>query len=236
MSAFGLFQKQDIIVTDVTRMEAGRVCIACLRGRQQMRLSAPQPTREWLDSIGGLNPGETVSLRWRAVKRFRPPHSEDGNWTPSSLDKTGALAHGQLYDVLARHARSSVRSAFGKPAFSARRGNPAFPADRGKHSLATMRASSIRIYRHENRIRADFQDERDQWSMVPVEDLRLWRHHDECPDCATTFELRLASEMSGDEGLLRIGLGRPFQPDGRETGCFLQVNHILMPQSLGHFS
>lgn len=236
MSAFGLFRKQAIIVTDVTRMEAGRVCIACLRGRQQIRLSAPQPTREWLDSIGGLNPGDTVSLKWRSVRRFRPPHSEDGDWTPSSLDKTGALPHEQFYDVLARHARSSVHSAFGKPAFSARRGNPAFSADRGQRSLATMRASSIRIYRHENRIRADFQDERDHWSKVPVEDLRLWRHLDECPDCATTFEIRLASDMSGDEGLLRIGLGRPFQPNGRELGCFLQVNHILMPQPLQHFS
>ncbi len=236
MSAFGLFRKQEIIVTDVTRMEADRVCIACLRGRQQIRLSAPQPTREWLDSIGGLNPGDTVSLKWRAVKRFRPPHSEDGNWTPSSLDKTGALAHEHLYAVLAQHAKSSVHAAFGKPAFSARRGNPAFSADRGKHSLATMHASSIRLYRHENRIRADFQDEHDQWSMVPVEDLRLWRHLDHCPDCPATFESRLASEMSGDEGLLRIGLGRPFQPDGRKIGCFLQVNHIIMAQPLKHFS
>lgn len=236
MSAFGLFRKQDIIVTDVTRMEVGRVCIACIRGRQQMRLSTPQPTREWLDSIGGLNPGDTVSLKWRTVKRFRPPHSEDGAWTPSSLDKTGALAHGRLYDMLARHAKSSVRSAFGKSAFSARRGNPAFPADRGRHSLATIRASSIRLYRHQNRIRADFQDDRDQWSMVPVEDLLLWQHLDHCPDCPATFESRLASEIGGDEGLLRIGLGRPFQPDGRRIGCFLQVNHVLMPQSFEHFS
>lgn len=236
MSVFGLFRRQDIVVTDVTRMEAGRVCIACLRGRQQMRLSAPPPTRKWIDSIGGLNPGDTVAFRWRSVKRFRPPHSEDGDWTPSSFDKTGALAYEHFYDVLARQAKSSVRSAFGKPAFSAKRGNPAFPADRGKHSLATLRASSIRIYRHENKIRADFQDKSNHWSMVPVEDLRLWRHLDHCPDCPANFESRLASAMGGDEGLLRIGLGRPFQPDGREIGCFLQVNHVFMPQSLEHFS
>lgn len=236
MSAFGLFRKQDIIVTDVTRMASGRVCIACLHGRRQMRLSGPQPTVEWLDSIGGLNPGDTVSVKWRAVKRFRPPHSEDGDWTPSSFDKTGVLTHKQLYDVLGRHARPSVRSAFGKPAFLAERGNPAFPADRGKDSLATVRASSIRLYSDENGIRADFQDESDQWSMVPVEDLRLRRHLDHCPDCPATFDNRLASEMSGDEGLLRIGLGRPFQPDDRKIGCFLQVNHIITAQPLEHFS
>ena len=198
MSVFGLFRKQDIIVTDVTRMESEKVCIACLRGRQQMRLKAPQPTRIWLDSIGGLKPGDIVSLKWRSVKRFRPPHSEDGDWTPSSLNKTGALAYEQFYDVLAKQAKSSVRSAFGDPAFLARRGNPAFPADRGKRSLGTMRASSIRIYKHENKLRADFQDEHDHWSMVPVEDLRLLRHLDECADEMETYYLRqrLGFEMT----------------------------------------
>ncbi|MEX0683097.1 MAG: hypothetical protein WD904_12030 [Dehalococcoidia bacterium] len=184
---------------------------------------------KWLQSIGGLVAGEVVSFDWRAVKRYRPPHSEDGDWVPQSLTKTGTLGAQEFASLLSRDATAAVESAFGKPLFFTAKGNPAFRPDRGKRSLATLRASSVRLYRHREGIRADFTDLRQDWTMVPVEDLRLRKLMDDPGDDQADID-DILGELSRGAALLRVGLGRPFQGGDQPAGCFLQVN-LVKPEA-----
>ncbi|HUF54439.1 MAG TPA: hypothetical protein VMR52_11795 [Dehalococcoidia bacterium] len=131
-------------------------------------------------------------------------------------------------------AGKSIRAAFGDPLYFAWRGNPAFPPSRGNRSLATIRAKSVRAYRVNGKIRADFEDGEGKWTMVPVEDLRLWHQARGCDECrGDAFDRRLESEVTGKGALLRIGLGRPFRPDGQQRGCFLQINSVVWPNRKG---
>lgn len=223
-----------LLITDVTRMEGDRVCIAALDGDRAIRLHSPHPREAWLDSIGGLAPGDEISAAWRIDRRYSRPHAEDARWIPASVEKTGRLTREQLTERLAGLAYPSVTAAFGDPAFESSRGNPAFPPGRGDRSLACLTVKRVFLRPDGQGIRADFVDAGGAWRMVPVEDLALRRHQAGCPDCAgDRLAERLSAEMSGAEAVLRIGLTRPFEPSPGRRGCYLQVNHIfpLPPRS-----
>jgi hypothetical protein len=211
-------------------MKDGRVCVAALQGTRQIRLAKPQPTEQWLETIGGLEPGMIVKVDWRALPVDIRPHVEDGVWNPGTFRKVDNTSSPGLEERLEH--RKTVLQAFGKPLYFAKRGNPAFSPGTGTRSLATVLAKRVRFSRVGERIRADFEDFDGSWTMVPVEDLRLWQHARKCTECrGSAFDRALAREMSGEEVLLRIGLGRPFRPLGRPYGCYLQVNSIVWPPS-----
>lgn len=228
-----------LIVTDVTRMAGDAVCIAAADGANAIRLSTPQPRDEWLRSVGGLSPGDEITVTWRQEKRYRPPHIEDGRWVPSSLTKIGRVTGEELIARLGAHSCPSVGKAFGEPAFRSPRGNPAFSPGRGSRSLVTLRVKRIAMRPFGSGVRADFVDDDGVWKMVPMEDLAIRVHQARCPDCAGDgLAENLTAESSGEEALVRIGLGRPFQAtaDSR-PGCYLQVNHVfpLAPSHPPHF-
>jgi len=204
----------EAIITDVTRMSGEKVCVAALAGKQNIRLHEPAPRERWLSTIGGLAPGDVVKLDWRPARRYRLPHAEDGDWSPATLTKLAAVSSDELISRLKPKAVRSVRDAFGQPWIYSERGNPAFRPGQGSKSLATLAVRSVRLYQHGEGLRADFADEQTTWKMVPVEDLALGTQ-----GSVARFEC--------GEALLRVGLGRPFEANGKPAACYLQVNHVF---------
>ena len=220
-SLFGSQATRELLITDVTRMQGDRVCVAGIHKTQSVRLAEPQPTDQLLNTIGGVAVGEVVRLRWERLSRYQPPHSEDCRWWFSSLERLERLDSTRLYRQLAGSAFATVKQAFGATKYHTQRGNPAFPSGRGKRSLATLVARNIRVYRLGEKLRADFEDDDQQWVMFPVEGIALRSHFSDCRQCSRTHEAR--AELA----VLRVGLGRPFQPDGEPPGCFAQINSVI---------
>src|SRR3990172_12744988 len=81
----------EAIITDVTRMLPPKVCIAALQGARTIRLNRPQPDEQMLSSIGGLLPGDRISVEWLDNPFYEPPHVEDGIWEQPSLRKLGRV-------------------------------------------------------------------------------------------------------------------------------------------------
>lgn len=224
------------VITDVTRMHGDHVCIAALDGRKSMRLHDPQPREPWLDETGGLAPGAVVSLTWNTARRRILPHSEDGTWSPSSLVRQGQLAGDELVRRLSETAFRSVKQAFGKPARYSENGNAAFTPGSARRSLASVIATSVRVYPQGDGVRVDFTDATDEWKMAPMEDLAVRRHQTQCAACSTQFAGLLSPEFGGDAAILRVGLGRPFQDGDQPAMCYLQVNHVFpIPPRPKHF-
>ena len=222
---FGSPKMNDILITDVTRMQGDRVCVAGVRGKDAVRLAEPAPTDSMLVSLGGLTPGDVVRVDARPVRRYRSPHTEDHSWLPSTVTKMDSLDGARIHDRLAATALPSIAKAFGKVKYFSTRGNPVFPPDRGNRSLATVAARDIRIYQLGDGIRADFADAAGEWRMLPVEGLAIRAHFARCGTCSRS------GEISIPEALLRVGLTRPFKPDDQELGCFAQINSVITPSA-----
>ncbi len=207
-------RRLEAIITDVTRMQGDRICIAALCGKRTIRLHDPQPREQHWRALDHLAPGDVVSVTWRPVKRYRPPHAEDGNWNPATFEKVGKLSVDEFVARLSELASRTLVEAFGQPWFRTQRGNAAFKP-RGQRSIVSVRAKRVIARRLGDAVRVDFSDGEREWKTVPLEDLAV----------------RTGSrpwQMTGDEAVLRVGLGRPYQagPD-KPPACFLQVNHIF---------
>ena len=234
---FGTRQTQTTVITDVTRMSGRKICVAALTRGRAIRLAEPHPTEDWLESVGGLIPGNLISVDWQPTRTFKRPHVEDGTWKPASFKKNGVLTYEDFIFRLSAAVEAGVKEAFGDVSAYSERGNPAFSPGEGPRSLASIQAENVRVYPHEEGIRIDFSDGQTNWKMVPVEDLALRRHQVSCPGCAGNMASALLREFGSDEAILRVGLGRPFQARDDLTACFLQVNHIFpLAARSKHFS
>jgi hypothetical protein len=226
----------ELVITDVTRMQGDSVCIAGQEGRTSLRLHEPAPSERWLRSIGGLTPGDLVSVSVKRPRQTRRPHLEDGDWNPSSLEKRRRLADDELASLLLDSAHRSVSDVFGKPSLVSDAGNAAFQPGKGSRSLASLSVSWVRVYPFGSGVRADFAESSRKWQRVPVEDLAIRTHEGRCGVCASHLADLLSAEFDGGPAVLRIGLGRPFQADSSRLSCWMQLNHIiLVPSRREHF-
>jgi len=223
----------EAIITDVTRMLPPKVCIAAIQGTRTIRLNRPQPDERVLASVGGLLPGDRVSVQWLDNPFYVPPHVEDGTWEPQSFRKLDRMTKPELIDLLLPGAARSVEEAFGHEWFRGVRGNGAFRPGEGARSLASLIVRDVRVYQWFEGVRVDFTDDGGPWTMVPLEDLLVRRHQVLCADCTTSrgrvsgFDANLRKEFSGRDVLLRVGLTRPFEAAGQETACWLQVTGVI---------
>lgn len=212
------------------------VCIAAAYQRQSIRLHNPQPNDQWVQAIGGLTPGDVVSVNWKPAHRPTPPHTEDGEWDSASFKKLHRLTEIELTDYLSAHAFMSVQEAFGPPWIRGTGGNAAFQPGRGIRSLASILARSVRVYPHFQGIRVDFVDSQDSWTRAPLEDLIARQHRKQCQVCSSRLSIFLANEFQGSNAVLRVGLARQFQAGGHPSACWMQVNHVfLVPSKRKHF-
>jgi len=226
----------ELTVTDVTRMRAPNVCVAGVHQGRTIRLNIPPPTDEWVTSIGGLMPGDVVSVDCGPAAGPVPPHVEDGQWIRATFAKLHRLTEAELVDRLAANALAGVRQAFGAPWFCGKGGNAAFQPGTGTRSLASILTRSVRAYPDDDGIKVDFVDDGDSWTRVPLQDLIVRQHQKRCRACSQRFAQLLASEFQDGEAVLRVGLAREFPIGGHPSACWMQVNHVfLIPPKRKHF-
>lgn len=220
----------------MTSLGPPRVCVAATAGDRVIRLHSPTPTEAWVDGIGGLLPGDLLAVEWSPRKGVYRPHVEDGDWDPGRSTKLKVISEDRLVKQLGATAFDSVEEALGPAWIEARNGNCAFRPGRGSMSLASVRASSVAVRIQFDKVRVEFTDARRKWAGVPLQDLAVKRHLNNCKSCASKGAYRLRSEFDGRRALLRVGLARQFQVGEYPGACWMQVNHIfLIPSKRQHF-
>jgi len=226
----------EAIITDVTSLGSPRVCIAALAGSRPIRLQVPTPTETWIDRVGGLMPGDLVSVDWTPSRVTRPPHVEDGSWDVGMCARIRRLSEDQLIDRLQTRAFDSVEEAYGPPLIRGKNGSCAFRPGSGSSSLASVRASSVAVRVSFGKVRVAFADTRGEWADVPLQDLAVKRHLRDCTACRMRAQQHLRAEFQGGLALLRVGLAREWPVGDYQPACWMQVNHIfLIPSRRKHF-
>jgi hypothetical protein len=220
-----------IVLTDVTAMSGDAVCIAGidLASDQTVRLAQPQPTQRLVATMGGLTPGDILKLDCKPLRSIEAPHVEDCEWNPRSVKRVGMSSAKELHCALAPTTFDSVTQAFGEPSIKGRNGNSAWMPGAGARSLATVSVLYVRACADKNdRVRLAFKDEAlDYWPGVPLQDLRVKQHGGTCDTCKADALSTIREEFDANRTIIRVGLTRPFAPDGSEPVCWLQVTNIL---------
>jgi hypothetical protein len=227
----------EAIITDITRRQLpDGVCIAAAHQGRTIRLANPQPRDEWVASVGGLMPGDVVSLDCRPIPKPAPPHTEDYEWDPATFVKRRRLTEDALIDRLSADAFDCVEDAFGTPWFCGANGNAAFRPGEGARSLATIRAITVKVHASFGEIRVTFEDAKNHWAAVPLQDLLVKQHQQRCRTCASNLEQALKREFESANAMVRVGLAREWRVPDHPSACWMQVNHIfLMPAKRNHF-
>lgn len=226
----------EALITDVTRMQPPNVCIAAAHRGRTIRLHNPQPKGQWVNSIGRLMPGDVISVLWKPAQEPAPPHTEDGEWEPTTFVKRHRLAENALTERLSADAFDCVEDAFGTPWFRGTGGNAAFRPGKGARSLATIKVIAVKVDVSFGKVRVTFEDARNCWAAVPLQDLLVKQHQQRCQTCASNLGQALKREFEGAHAMVRVGLAREWQVPGHPSACWMQVNHIfLMPAKRKHF-
>ncbi len=220
-----------IVLLDVTAMSSDTVCVAGLdiATDETIRLANPQPTQRLIAALGGLSPGDILKLDAKRLKNAVPPHVEDCEWNPRSLKRVGVSPACDLVKAVQPTVFTSVEAAFGEPSIKGRNGNSAWEPGSGARSLATISVLYVRAAADRNdRPRIAFKDDTlAYWPGVPLQDLRVKQHQAKCDGCARDHLERIKFEFDANRTLIRVGLTRPFAPEGSEPLCWLQVTNVL---------
>jgi hypothetical protein len=201
-----------------------------LESGRTIRLNDPQPAVPSLKQIGWLTPGDVIRLDVDPVRRPTPPHVEDARWKPASVRKTAALSNEELRRRVAPQAFASIEAAFGAPAIKGRNRNAGWKPGAGVRSLATLSVRYVRSGRDSRgTVRVALRDEANTyWDGIPFQDFVMREHATACRGCGPDGYLAtVKSEFDANRCLVRVGLTRPFAPDGGDPACWLQVTNIL---------
>ena len=234
--------EQEIIITDVTRMGDGHVCVAGVTHKgTTVRLIVSYPgiliENLLLDDHRVIQPRAVLNVNIEPKSDCYPPHSEDHKWLRPARTQWLRLADETTWKgVLNRTALPCVAEIFGAELQKNRKIEPGS----GERSLGTIKAFQIiRFYcgpdtrkDEEFACRLDFADGDDTpFFKIPITDLAV--------NCYVDFLLKregldydgvaqkLTAALRRKEAYLRLGLTRPYEmKTGRESWCYLQVNGI----------
>jgi len=228
-----------IVVTNLTRMQHGNVCVAGVRVedgehvRPVLRLGqlracdlAPSGGPFDLATLVELGPAQPIPTL---------PHAEDHEIKARAARSVSVVDPKLFWDMLQFLARPSLRTLFGSELRRVGKG-AAVPEGRGVASLGCLRpAAPPRLYvtsRPDGRrsIRIGFRD--DQLDpYVSVTDLRLCRADGETPDEERVSALNRRME-EGEAVLLSVGLTRAFASSPEhEPLHWLQVNNLHLERT-----
>lgn len=227
-----------ILVTHLTRMKAGRICVAGINPQSglQIRPVAHNPlTAALLKRNGGaFEIGALVELG--AVTRTgRAPEFEDHRFRPDRLQHLGLLPPGDFWSALLKTCGRDLTDVFG-PALTQTGRSCTVTLGRGDGSLghlSTLRLSGFGLGLGAG-VRIEISDDRFR-ANLSVADIRLYEDDHKTPRTAAIIEL--AALLPKSAAVLALGLSRPFAKDDSAWPChWLQVNNIhLESDPLGAF-
>ena len=215
----------DIVVTDLTHMSGGKICIAGIDPTTG-RCFRPEPYKDrvWC-AENGVEPGVVLRGAMKNLPNTTNPHIEDRYC--KALCKADGVEVEDLCDLLARTLSASVCDGFGSELPESQKYYPR-DAPPGR-SIVTIEVKDIRIVYNYSKVKAHVTDSAGrEFSFLPVADLLLREYvlgQDEdarSGACAhVTRHLR-----AQDHVYCRIGLGRAFKAKDDRDGYWLQVNGI----------
>jgi hypothetical protein len=231
-----------LVVTDITRMEGDRVCVAGLLedGTAVRPLCGRSgPTERWLLPARDARvvPFAILDLKVeRAPKLLLAPHTEDRNVPDKGHRLLGTLPDPERVTLLADSLSPSVRAIFGAEVRADGQGQWGryVRAGEGTRSLGTILASRIQAVRYQHYpergrwdYRLRFHDASGEEFQLAVVDLAFRQRLDALrdggltPDAAAARTLHTLQQQSV---YLRIGLARGWvkHPDR----CYVQVTGV----------
>lgn len=223
--------KRRIAFLDVTAMTGTSVCVAGvdLTNNKCVRLSLPSPQRAVVKRYG-IKPGEVFEIDYATAHSAHAPHVEDAKWNSLLVRRVETFSHDKLVSLVGPLALGGVVEAFGPPLRSGGSANSSWEPGKGARSLATIRTKSVHVHRSGDRPRLTITDATgDIWKSVPIQDLCVKLHTETCDDCRDINKLipHLQQDFEADGALIRVGITRPFAPDGDAPVCWLQVTNIF---------
>lgn len=227
--------KCDIALTDLTRMQHGRVCLAGY-DRQGRCIRPTLPPPGIAEASLRLAEGAVLAPGFVAAfdllqPRPQPPHTEDYDYDPASVRVVKPLTVVQKRRVLELSLFADVAALFGQP-IQHRPGH--FVVDgQGPRSIGTLRPRAIHqvIYEPGDEgawdYRLGFYDQQDEYYRLKIVDL-TWHYfcdslRSEAGEPAA-IAATLTQRLKRSDVYLRLGLARGWKKfPGR---CFLQVTAI----------
>jgi hypothetical protein len=233
--------KTRLIITDLTRMNQGRVCIAgYAENHQCIRPVLPPPGIAEKSLVNDhkpmVYPFALIELTLQHPKP-QPPHTEDHYFDPDSIRHIQAVQDRRT--VLKWSLFQSVEEVFGQPVHH---GPGFYVMDcQGARSLGTVKPTRIleAKYAQDNDgawdYRLAFYDAKDNYYRLKITDL-TWQYYCRSLRGEERDPEKIAAELTGrlkkSEVYLRIGLARGWSeyPDR----CFLQITGVFtFPDYLG---
>lgn len=215
-----------LVVTHLTRMDPGYVCVA---GQDAATRASVRPVvpgrrlpRDALASEGGAFAVGRRAHLFGVRPCGRAPEVEDHTFERASAD--AAMAPDAFWSLLSQCARPSLQAIFG-PALALQGHTAALPVGRGAASLGILRpAQPPSLALSESGVRLEIADPLGRLS-VAVTDLRLFGADHKSVD-AGNFE-RLSRRLRAQECLLAVGVGRHWtKPGDSAPRHWLQVNNV----------
>jgi hypothetical protein len=227
--------KKTIMITDLTRMREGRVCIAgydarlgCVRP-----VLRPPGIQECALFAGGrpiVFPGAEVEFDC-GQSNSHPPHTEDLYFNSGAVRLKGRLNEERWRHLLSTTLSANVAAIFGQPIHT---DHGAYVHDgQGTRSLGTIRPSSVTNAVYKDRAggrweyRIGFVDGAGSRFDLPVTDL-AWRYFMDFRRAkghvAGDIAVEMAELLRQRAVFLRIGLARGWAE--RPGECYLQITGV----------
>lgn len=222
----------EILITEVTRMHNGRVCIAGLNKnlcsiRPDLRNGIDESFL-YHDNKILIRPGAVLKMFLTPIPKLMPPHIEDHHWhDPYHVEFLRTVAPDKWKNVLERTVHPSVEAVFGCEIHAQKNIRAGIE---GSRSLGTIRPQEIKWLWHgehhdREQYRLHFVDHTGVDYHVPINDLNFlyyikWLQKEkEYP--YPKINAILKRRFNESEIWLRLGLTRPF-----ENWCWIQVTGI----------
>jgi hypothetical protein len=227
--------KKPIVITDLTRMQEGRVCVAGYDSLGQcIRPVLPPPG---IHESTLLDRGSPIVFPFAVVEyeftqpHSQPPHTEDYRYDPASVRLVERLTEEQRRSVLEKSLFDSVSAIFEQPILT----DPGhYVMDgRGPRSLGTLQPRRVikAVYEQSPegkwKYRLGFEDAGEVVYWLTVTDL-AWRYFCDFQGKSGLKPEQIASRLSAtlrsSDTFLRIGLARGW--DKFPDRCYLQITGI----------
>lgn len=224
--------RQEVTLTDITRMHEGRICIAGIDQHGRCVRPIVPGANVWEGFLTSL-PGHTIRRFSRlslelAMAEPDPPHTEDRAFNPWSARYIEQLDAGAAHRLLEGILDPCVEAIFGAPI----REQSWVQRGEGLRSLGTVRPREITEVNATQasegmRLRLGFIGAGGAAYRLAVTDLSLLRACRQMLDTLGSCEgaaKRVRRDIEGRDVLLRIGLARGWakHPDR----CYLQITGV----------
>jgi hypothetical protein len=220
-----------IVVTHLTRMKPGTICVAG-RDRATGRDVRPIIPFDHLSTdLLVRNGGPFDISRQLDLGQVRhkpdPPHVEDHVFEPARVRQMEKLTGREFWGLLQSRAQTSLRAIFGADLKQIGRARCGIEVGCGTLSLGYLipREPPQLRFDEKGRLRADVADG-EFTADASVTDIRLYQDDHQTPDRQKVEKLNaLLSDSSGI--VLSMGLTRPYAPDFSQMPIsYLQLNNL----------